>query len=54
MKNIFDPLIIGGKSFSSHLMLGTGKYKTSQDALKSIKAVNVKLLLLLLDVYLQM
>ena len=37
MKNIFDPLIIGGKSFSSHLMLGTGKYKTSQDALKSIK-----------------
>jgi len=38
MKNIFDPLIIGDKSFSSHLMLGTGKYKTSQDALKSIKA----------------
>jgi thiazole synthase len=37
MKNILDPLIIGGKSFSSHLMLGTGKYKTSQDALKSIK-----------------
>ena len=34
---MFDPLRIGGKSFSSHLMLGTGKYRTSQDALKSIK-----------------
>jgi thiazole synthase len=37
MKNMFDPLKIGGKSFSSHLMLGTGKYKTSQDAIKSIE-----------------
>jgi len=37
MKNIFDPLKIGDKSFSSRLMLGTGKYRTSQDALKSIK-----------------
>ena len=38
MKNIFDPLKIGGKLFSSRLMLGTGKYKTSQDAIKSIQA----------------
>jgi thiazole synthase len=37
MKNMFDPLKIGDKSFSSHLMLGTGKYRTSQDAVKSIK-----------------
>jgi len=37
MKNIFDPLKIGDKSFSSRLMLGTGKYRTSHDALKSIK-----------------
>jgi len=37
MKNISDPLRIGNKSFSSRLMLGTGKYRTSQDALKSIK-----------------
>jgi thiazole synthase len=36
MKNKFDPLKIGDKSFSSRLMLGTGKYKTSQDAIKSI------------------
>jgi thiazole synthase len=36
MKNMFDPLKIGGKSFSSRLMLGTGKYRTSQDAVKSI------------------
>ena len=35
---MFDPLKIGGKSFSSRLMLGTGKYRTSQDAIKSIKA----------------
>lgn len=34
---MFDPLKIGDKSFSSHLMLGTGKYRTSQDAVKSIK-----------------
>ena len=37
MKNIFDPLIIGNKRFSSHLMLGTGKYRTNEEALKSIK-----------------
>ena len=37
MKNMFDPLKIGGKSFSSRLMLGTGKYRSSQDAVKSIK-----------------
>lgn len=34
---MFDPLKIGNKSFSSRLMLGTGKYRTSQDAVKSIK-----------------
>jgi len=34
---MFDPLKIGEKSFSSRLMLGTGKYRTSQDAIKSIK-----------------
>ena len=34
---MFDPLKIGGKSFSSRLMLGTGKYRTSHDAIKSIK-----------------
>jgi thiazole synthase len=37
MNNMFDPLKIGEKSFSSRLMLGTGKYRTSQDAIKSIK-----------------
>ena len=37
MKNTSDPLRIGNKSFTSRLMLGTGKYRTSQDALKSIK-----------------
>ena len=38
MKNTLDPLKIGGKSFLSRLMLGTGKYKTSEDAIKSIEA----------------
>lgn len=36
MKHILDPLKIGDKSFTSRLMLGTGKYRTSQDAVKSI------------------
>ena len=36
MKNIFDPLKIGDKLFSSRLMLGTGKYRTNQDAVNSI------------------
>lgn len=37
MENTLDPLKIGKKSFLSRLMLGTGKYKTSEDAVKSIK-----------------
>jgi thiazole synthase len=38
MKNKVDSLNIGGKFFSSRLMLGTGKYRTSQDAIQSIEA----------------
>ena len=38
MENTLDPLKISGKSFGSRLMLGTGKYKTSSDALQSIQA----------------
>ena len=37
MENNFDQLEIGGKFFNSRLMLGTGKYKTTTDAIKSIK-----------------
>ena len=37
MNEIFDSLKIGNKSFGSRLMLGTGKYKTTSDAIKSIK-----------------
>ena len=36
MKQKFDKLQIAGKFFSSRLMLGTGKYKTSDDAISSI------------------
>ena len=36
MKKNFDKLKIGNKSFNSRLMLGTGKYKTTDDAIQSI------------------
>jgi len=37
MKENFDNLKIGHKSFSSRLMLGTGKYRTTKDAIDSIE-----------------
>ena len=37
MKNNLDKLKIGNKFFDSRLMLGTGKYKTTSDAIDSIK-----------------
>jgi thiazole synthase len=37
MKNNLDKLKIGNKFFNSRLMLGTGKYKTTGDALTSIE-----------------
>lgn len=36
MKNNFDKLQIGNKSFNSRLMLGTGKYRTVDQAIGSI------------------
>jgi thiazole synthase len=38
MKNKFDKLKIGDKVFDSRLMLGTGKYRSSEDAVKSIES----------------
>jgi thiazole synthase len=38
MEKNLDKLNIGGKSFSSRLMLGTGKYRTTDDAIKSIES----------------
>ena len=35
MKN-HSPLLIGGKQFSSRLMVGTGKYKSAQDMVESL------------------
>ena len=32
----YSSLIIGGKQFSSRLMVGTGKYKSTQDMLESL------------------
>ena len=37
MKDSIDKFEIGGKVFKSRLMLGTGKYKTAQEAVNSIK-----------------
>jgi thiazole synthase len=37
MKNNVDTLTIGTKTFTSRLMLGTGKYRTTQDGLDSIR-----------------
>ena len=38
MEHNSDKLIIGNKSFTSRLMLGTGKYKTTQDGIDSIQS----------------
>jgi thiazole synthase len=38
MKENLDKLKIGNKSFNSRLMLGTGKYKTTDDAINSIES----------------
>ena len=38
MKGSFDKLKIGNKYFNSRLMLGTGKYKTTDDAIQSIES----------------
>ena len=38
MKNNFDKLQIGNKSFNSRLMLGTGKYRTVDQAISSINS----------------
>lgn len=37
MKKTIDKLKIGDKTFNSRLMLGTGKYKTTKDAIDSIE-----------------
>jgi thiazole synthase len=38
MEKTLDELKIGNKFFKSRLMLGTGKYKTTDDAIKSIES----------------
>ena len=43
MKNNLDKLHIGNKSFSSRLMLGTGKYRNSNQAIESIKTSNCEI-----------
>lgn len=39
-----DNLVISGRSFSSRLMLGTGKYKNFQEANEAILASNCEIL----------
>jgi thiazole synthase len=43
MKENFDLLKIGNKFFNSRLMLGTGKYKTTNDAIQSIESSNCEI-----------
>jgi thiazole synthase len=43
MKNNIDQLKIGAKFFNSRLMLGTGKYKTTNDAVQSIENSNCEI-----------
>ena len=43
MFNFSDPLKIGNKLFNSRLMLGTGKFKTSSEAVESIKKSNCEI-----------
>ena len=43
MKNNTDKLHIGKKSFNSRLMLGTGKYRNSKQAIESIKSSNCEI-----------
>ena len=43
MKENLDKLKIGNKFFNSRLMLGTGKYKTTNDAIDSIESSNCEI-----------
>ena len=43
MKDNLDKLKIGNKVFNSRLMLGTGKYRTTIDAINSIEASNCEI-----------
>ena len=43
MKKNLDKLKIGNKSFDSRLMLGTGKYRTTEDAINSIQSSNCEI-----------
>ena len=43
MENNLDKLKIGNKIFNSRLMLGTGKYRTTKDAIDSIEASNCEI-----------
>jgi thiazole synthase len=44
MKENSDKLKIGNKGFNSRLMLGTGKYKTNNDAIQSIESSQCEIL----------
>ena len=43
MEKNFDKLKIGNKVFNSRLMLGTGKYRTTNDAINSIESSNCEI-----------
>ena len=51
MKENLDRLKIGGKFFNSRLMLGTGKYKTTDNAISSIESSDCEIVTVAIDVY---
>ena len=39
-----DELVIGGKSFKSRLILGTGRYRTMEDMVQAVEASGAEMI----------
>ena len=39
-----DPLVIAGKEFSSRLMVGTGRHRTMQEMIDSVRASGTQII----------
>ena len=39
-----DPLVIGGKEFSSRLMVGTGRHRSNEEMVSSIEASGAQII----------
>ena len=45
----YSSLLIGGKQFSSRLLVGTGKYKSTQDMVESLSNSETEIITVLLE-----